>query len=194
VKFDCIVGCCVPGLGIASYGQANRLAVAEDPIFQLKGCLSSRTRDIRLGVEIFGKGLNVDGEHDADRCQQAREHAKADPEHATCASQAHILHDDAVCGTEDAHPKHHECGSRGQSHAHEAGQLPEVDGPCGKSNQRHRTDNGGDERKQFGGVAEIISRVGSPPALPAAHHRGRVWEPFQGSHVGVPAPGTAASQ
>ncbi len=26
------------------------------------------------------------------------------------------------------------------------------------------------------------SRVGSPPASPAAHHRGRVWEPFQGSH------------
>ena len=27
------------------------------------------------------------------------------------------------------------------------------------------------------------SRVGSPPALPAADHRGRVWEPSQGSHV-----------
>ena len=26
------------------------------------------------------------------------------------------------------------------------------------------------------------SRVGSPPASPAAYHRGRVWEPFQGSH------------
>ncbi len=26
-------------------------------------------------------------------------------------------------------------------------------------------------------------RVGSPPALPAAHHRGRGWEPFQGSHL-----------
>ena len=26
-------------------------------------------------------------------------------------------------------------------------------------------------------------RVGSPPAMPAAHHRGRVWEPFEGSHV-----------
>jgi hypothetical protein len=25
--------------------------------------------------------------------------------------------------------------------------------------------------------------VGSPPALPAADHRGRVWEPFEGSHV-----------
>jgi len=28
-----------------------------------------------------------------------------------------------------------------------------------------------------------FSRVGSPPALPAAHHRGRVWEPFEGSHL-----------
>jgi hypothetical protein len=27
------------------------------------------------------------------------------------------------------------------------------------------------------------SRVGSPPASPAANHRGRVWEPFQGSHI-----------
>ena len=27
------------------------------------------------------------------------------------------------------------------------------------------------------------SRVGSRPALPAAHHRGRVWEPSEGSHV-----------
>jgi signal transduction histidine kinase/DNA-binding LacI/PurR family transcriptional regulator/ActR/RegA family two-component response regulator len=27
------------------------------------------------------------------------------------------------------------------------------------------------------------SRVGSPPASPAAHHRGRAWEPFQGSHI-----------
>jgi exopolyphosphatase/guanosine-5'-triphosphate,3'-diphosphate pyrophosphatase len=27
------------------------------------------------------------------------------------------------------------------------------------------------------------NRVGSPPALPAADHRGRVWEPSQGSHV-----------
>jgi fatty-acyl-CoA synthase len=26
------------------------------------------------------------------------------------------------------------------------------------------------------------TRVGSPPALLAAHHRGRVWEPFEGSH------------
>jgi hypothetical protein len=33
------------------------------------------------------------------------------------------------------------------------------------------------------------NRVGSPPALPAprvANHRGRVWEPFQGSHIGAP--------
>ena len=29
----------------------------------------------------------------------------------------------------------------------------------------------------------VGSRVGSPPALPAAHHRGRAWEPSQGSHV-----------
>ena len=29
----------------------------------------------------------------------------------------------------------------------------------------------------------VGARVGSPPALPAAHHRGRVWEPSQGSHV-----------
>ena len=27
------------------------------------------------------------------------------------------------------------------------------------------------------------SRVGSQPALPAADHRGRAWEPFQGSHI-----------
>ena len=27
------------------------------------------------------------------------------------------------------------------------------------------------------------SRVGSPPASPAAHHRGRVWEPSEGSHT-----------
>jgi hypothetical protein len=32
-------------------------------------------------------------------------------------------------------------------------------------------------------LAVAASRVGSPPASPAAHHRGRVWEPFQGSHV-----------
>ncbi|HJX54843.1 MAG TPA: AmmeMemoRadiSam system protein B, partial [Polyangia bacterium] len=31
--------------------------------------------------------------------------------------------------------------------------------------------------------ARPASRVGSPPASPAAHHRGRVWEPFEGSHV-----------
>ena len=30
--------------------------------------------------------------------------------------------------------------------------------------------------------ADEPSRVGSPPASPAAHHRGREWEPFQGSH------------
>jgi len=29
----------------------------------------------------------------------------------------------------------------------------------------------------------VSSRVGSPPAPPAADHRGRVWEPSQGSHV-----------
>ena len=28
-------------------------------------------------------------------------------------------------------------------------------------------------------------RVGSPPALPAADHRGRAWEPSQGSHEGI---------
>jgi hypothetical protein len=28
-----------------------------------------------------------------------------------------------------------------------------------------------------------VSRVGSRTAVPAAHHRGRVWEPFEGSHV-----------
>ena len=32
-------------------------------------------------------------------------------------------------------------------------------------------------------TARTASRVGSPPASLAAHHRGRVWEPFQGSHV-----------
>jgi SAM-dependent methyltransferase len=30
---------------------------------------------------------------------------------------------------------------------------------------------------------EASSRVGSRPVLSAAHHRGRVWEPFQGSHL-----------
>ena len=30
-----------------------------------------------------------------------------------------------------------------------------------------------------------VGRVGSPPASPAAYHRGRVWEPFQGAHVSV---------
>ncbi len=30
------------------------------------------------------------------------------------------------------------------------------------------------------------SRVGSPPASPAAYHRGRVWEPSQGSHLKNP--------
>jgi hypothetical protein len=34
-----------------------------------------------------------------------------------------------------------------------------------------------------GVLALRARRVGSPPALPAAYHRGRVWEPFQGSHV-----------
>ena len=29
----------------------------------------------------------------------------------------------------------------------------------------------------------LADRVGSPPALPAAYHRGRAWEPSQGSHV-----------
>jgi formate C-acetyltransferase len=32
-------------------------------------------------------------------------------------------------------------------------------------------------------LARQASRVGSPPASPAADHRGRVWEPFEGSHV-----------
>jgi DNA polymerase-1 len=32
-------------------------------------------------------------------------------------------------------------------------------------------------------AAAQASRVGSPPAPPAAHHRGRAWEPYQGSHV-----------
>jgi hypothetical protein len=27
------------------------------------------------------------------------------------------------------------------------------------------------------------SRVGSRPAVPAAHHRGKVWEPSEGSHT-----------
>ena len=39
------------------------------------------------------------------------------------------------------------------------------------------------------GPRTTASRVGSPPALPAADHRGRVWEPSQGSHenrVGSP--------
>ena len=30
------------------------------------------------------------------------------------------------------------------------------------------------------------NRVGSPPALPAADHRGRVWEPSEGSHIKLP--------
>jgi hypothetical protein len=36
-------------------------------------------------------------------------------------------------------------------------------------------------------TAKVVetSRVGSPPASPAAHHRGRDWEPSQGSHVNV---------
>jgi hypothetical protein len=32
-------------------------------------------------------------------------------------------------------------------------------------------------------MASVSSRVGSQPALPAANHRGRVWEPSQGSHI-----------
>jgi hypothetical protein len=32
------------------------------------------------------------------------------------------------------------------------------------------------------------TRVGSPPAPPAAHHRGRVWEPSQGSHFNEAQP------
>jgi anti-sigma factor RsiW len=34
-------------------------------------------------------------------------------------------------------------------------------------------------------TAKVVetSRVGSPPASPAAYHRGRAWEPSQGSHV-----------
>jgi len=33
------------------------------------------------------------------------------------------------------------------------------------------------------GVQAMNQSRGSPPALPAAHHRGRVWEPSQGSYV-----------
>jgi thiol-disulfide isomerase/thioredoxin len=36
------------------------------------------------------------------------------------------------------------------------------------------------------------SRVGSPPALPAADHRGRAWEPFEGSHISGPTVGSGA--
>jgi len=36
--------------------------------------------------------------------------------------------------------------------------------------------------------AYFAGRVGSPPASPAAHHRGRVWEPSQGSHLKIPLP------
>ena len=32
------------------------------------------------------------------------------------------------------------------------------------------------------------SRVGSPPSSPAAHHRGREWEPSQGSHLDAASP------
>jgi len=32
-------------------------------------------------------------------------------------------------------------------------------------------------------VVEWNCRVGSRPASPAAHHRARVWEPFEGSHL-----------
>jgi hypothetical protein len=38
-------------------------------------------------------------------------------------------------------------------------------------------------RAWLGRLQRAGSRVGSPPALPAAHHRGRAWEPSQGSHV-----------
>ena len=49
-------------------------------------------------------------------------------------------------------------------------------------------DGGGRTRSARGGqgglsVPKPPSRVGSPPASPAAHHRGRAWEPFQGSHI-----------
>jgi hypothetical protein len=35
---------------------------------------------------------------------------------------------------------------------------------------------------------KAVIRVRSLPALPAAKHRGRVWEPFQGSHHNRPSP------
>ena len=35
---------------------------------------------------------------------------------------------------------------------------------------------------------QVPERVGSLPASPAAHHRGRVWEPSQGSHIDDAAP------
>jgi hypothetical protein len=31
-------------------------------------------------------------------------------------------------------------------------------------------------------MSDATNRVGSPPAQPAADHRGREWEPSQGSH------------
>ena len=37
-------------------------------------------------------------------------------------------------------------------------------------------------------MASSSSRVGSPPALPGAHHRGRAWEPSQGSHFNEATP------
>jgi hypothetical protein len=37
-------------------------------------------------------------------------------------------------------------------------------------------------------AAGAPSRVGSPPAMPAADHRGRVWEPSQGSHINAIKP------
>ena len=40
-------------------------------------------------------------------------------------------------------------------------------------------------RSLAAGAPPPAGRVGSRPALPAAHHRGRVWEPFQGSHVNL---------
>ena len=38
------------------------------------------------------------------------------------------------------------------------------------------------------------SRVGSPPAPPAADHRGKVWEPSQGSHIDIDATSTKSMQ
>ena len=38
---------------------------------------------------------------------------------------------------------------------------------------------------RMGSHGSVADRVGSQPALPAADHRGRVWEPSQGSHERV---------